>query len=173
MTVPYGPVMRLPWKRRSSAGPLVIAEWLISHEWLRWDAPRNYIAGEASYAPALTALTGPICANGYCRPVVVRFTREPRNTYDRNALRAEVAGQHVGYLRRHLAAELAPALDRGGCSSFEVPGLLRGGSTRARNVGCHVWLNRCLRPAGLAIELPRDDPEWVVPWPIHEWERPE
>jgi hypothetical protein len=103
---------------------------------------------------------------------VVRFVREPDNAYDRNAIRAEVMGHRVGYLRRHLAEQLAPALDRGRCTDFEVPGLLRGGSTRARNVGCHVWLNRCLRPRGLNIELPPEEPEWRVSWPIHDWERP-
>ena len=165
--------MRLPWKRPkpSASAVLVPTDWIASHAWLSWDAPRNYIAGEASYGKTLRKLTGPARSDGYCIPVVVQLVREPQNPYDANAIRADVSGSCVGYLRRHLAAQIAPALDQAGCSEFPVPGLLRGGSTGARNVGCHVWLNRSTAANGPVIELPRKD-EWLAPWPINEWERP-
>jgi len=164
--------MRLPWSRpKRAATP---TDWIETHAWLSWEAPRNYVAGEASYARALQALTGAPCRDGYCLPVVVRCEREPNNRYDSNAIRAIVNGHHVGYLRRHLAAQLAPALDRGRCPVFVVPGLLRGGSTSAPNVGCHVWLGRPLEPDGLVFTLPSgdEDLEYLVPWPVNEWERP-
>ena len=43
-------------------------------------------------------------------PLVLR--REPINLYDRNAIRVErLNGQQIGYLNRHLAAQLAPFFD--------------------------------------------------------------
>jgi hypothetical protein len=163
--------MRLPWKRQEPAVELVPFDWIESRAWLSWDPPRNYIAGEASYKQSLRKLTGPPRADGYCVPVVVRLVREPTNSYDANAIRADVSGACIGYLRRHLAAQLAPVLDRAKCSEFTVPGLLRGGSTAARNVGCHVWLDRSMTVNGPSLTLPRED-EWIVPWPVNAWERP-
>jgi hypothetical protein len=146
-------------------------DWIEAHAWMQWDAPRNYIAGEVSYAKALMQITGPPCANGYCWPVVVRLLREPGNPHDANAIRAEVSGARLGYLRRHLAAQVTPALDGAGLREFWVPGLLRGGSTSATHVGCHVWLDRSINDDGVEIKLPEHD-EWIVPWPINAWERP-
>lgn len=156
--------MRFPWPRRKPQEDLA-GDWIAAAAWRRWEAPRNYVAGEASYAAGLRALTGPVCRGGYCRAVVVEFVREPGNQYDPNALRAVVESHHIGYLRRHLAARIAPALDGSRLSAFEVPGILRGGSSSAPNVGCHVWLGRCVSPSGMQIDLPRSDPEWEVPWP--------
>jgi hypothetical protein len=48
--------------------------------------------------------------------------RSEHRTRDQNALRAEVGGLLVGYLRRHIAAQVASALDRFGCSEFSVAG---------------------------------------------------
>ena len=46
-------------------------------------------------------------------PLVLR--REPINLYDRNAIRVErLNGQQIGYLNRHLAAQLAPFFDNYG-----------------------------------------------------------
>lgn len=160
--------MRMPWAR--SKPSVTLDDWMTSGTWAAWEAPRNYVGGEASYGQALGSLRGPPCADGYCRAVVIRFVREPENDYDVNAFRAVVEGMHIGYLRRHIAAQLAPALDGAGFSAFDAPGLLRGGSTSARHVGCHVWLGRCLSPKGLVVELPTRDDEWEVPWPPNPWE---
>jgi hypothetical protein len=59
---------RLPPHRRG--------RWIEEAAWMGWEAPRNCIAGEASYGRALSALTGPPCADGYCRAVVVRLVRD-------------------------------------------------------------------------------------------------
>jgi hypothetical protein len=145
--------------------PVTPGDWIERDLWLLWeDAPRNYIAGESSYTGALSRLCGPICKDGYCLPVVVKLVREPRNPYDGNAFRAEVSGEHVGYLRRHLAAQLAGPADRAGLREVAVCGVIRGGATDAPNFGVHVWLNRTLTP-GVALELPDADEEWAVPWP--------
>jgi hypothetical protein len=166
--------MRLPWSRPKPSAPVTPADWMQTHAWLSWEAPRNYVAGEASYRQALSALTGVPCESGYCRPVLVRCEREPGNRYDANAIRAIVNGQHVGYLRRHLASQLAPPLDRAQCNVFIVPGLLRGGSMTAPHVGCHIWLGRPVEPEGLAFVLPSEaeDREYLVPWPVQHRERP-
>jgi hypothetical protein len=43
----------------------------------------------------------------------VTLRREPHNPFDRNAIRVDNAhGEQIGYLRKELAAQLAPAFDR-------------------------------------------------------------
>ena len=45
--------MRIPWtKRRDAAAETLASDWTRSLAWTSWEAPRNYIAGEASYAAA-------------------------------------------------------------------------------------------------------------------------
>jgi hypothetical protein len=156
--------MRLPWRRKAEPErPAVPADWIAAQRWIAWEAPRNYVAGEHSYRRALAKLAGPTCEDGYCLATEVVFVREQGNAYDPTA---EVRGQHIGYLRRHPAAQVAGSLDR--VRSFAVCGLIHGGSTDAPNLGVHVWLDRVLTP-GVALNLPPDD-EWSVPWPPHDRE---
>ena len=157
------------FRRKTKIPPNVPADWVERGLWLDWEAPRNAVAGEASNTLALSALAGPTCEDGYCFPRPVVFVREPTNPYDGNALRAEVDGQMVGYLRRQIAEVVAPPCDRAGLSTFAVAGLLRGGSTSAPNLGCHVWLSRRLSPGPRMITL-RDE-SWEVPWPPTARER--
>lgn len=169
--------MRWPWQRRPDGGghagsglsePNVPADWVERHLWAEWpECPRNLVAGEASYAPALAALAGAPCASGYCLPVAVELVREPDNGHDVNAFRAEVQGRRVGYLRRMVAEQLAGPLDAVGCSSFTVAGVVRGGSMEAPNLGCHVWLGRRLTP-GPSVSF--DDDAYEVAWPPFDGE---
>ncbi len=156
------------FSRRRLPGPNVPADWIERRLWLDWEPPRNAVAGEASNLGALVGLAGPTCEDGYCFPRPVLFVREPTNPYDGNAFRAEVDGQPVGYLRRQIAEEIAAPCDRARCSSFTVAGLVRGGSTRTPNLGCHVWLSRRLTPGP---HVPLDDDAWGVPWPPSPRER--
>lgn len=166
--------MRLPWRRNGVAPEPdlgVPADWIERRLWCGWEAPRNYVAGEQSYLAALTKIAGPTCRDGYCLPLVVSFVREPRNRYDSNAFRAEIGGRCVGYMRRHVAAQLAGPFDSQRVRKFEVCGIVRGGSETAPYLGVHVWLGRALTP-GVALEVPpeNEDPEWCVPWPPAERE---
>jgi hypothetical protein len=140
----------------------VDADWIDHEHWRHWGAPSNHIAGEASYLRALTDLVGGPCDGGYCVFTPVTFRREPGNRHDANAVRADVHGVCVGYLRRQIAAQVSPKLDRVRCRDFIVCGVIRGGATRASNLGVHVWLGRRLGP-GPAITI-SDDP-WPAPWP--------
>lgn len=144
-------------------------EWIEHRLWAGWEAPRNYVAGEQSYLAALTAMVGPTCPDGYCLPTSVTFVRERDNRYDPNAFRAEVNGRHIGYLRAHVAEQVAGPLDANRARSFMVCGLIRGGSTKAPNLGVHIWLDRSLTP-GLSLVAPpeaEENPRWLVPWPPH------
>ena len=137
------------WRRRQLelAPANVDAAWLNGDTWRGWDPPRNVVAGESHYRKQLRALTGKPRDAGYLIPAPVTIVREASNPYDCNAFRVEVAGEHVGYLARPIAAQLAAVCDDARCATFTVCGILRGGSTRARDVGVHVWLDRRLTPA--------------------------
>jgi hypothetical protein len=153
---------------RSELAPAnVAAGWGEEGGWRRWPAPSNFITGESHYTDALRALAGPPRQNGYLIPVTVTLVREPENRYDPNAFRAQVGGRRVGYIARQIAAQLAPPLDRCGCSSFQLCGVLRGGSDRAPGLGVHVWLDRRL---SAGPELVRTDDAGHVSWPPYEEE---
>jgi HIRAN domain len=138
--------------------------WESTEEWYAWEPPRNLVAGESYRQKELRKVAGirNLRAGGVVVPVEVCFVREPNNEYDRNAFRAEINGQLIGYLRREAAEQIAPTLDRARCARFTVAGVLRGGSVETPTVGCHVWLTRRTSP-GPAITLP--DQSWIVPWP--------
>lgn len=145
----------------------VDVSWIDMEEWRGWDAPGNFISGESHYKEALTALAGPPRDEGYLIPVKVAIIREPTNTYDSNAFRAEVDGRHIGYLARHIAAQLSGPLDAVGCGRFEVCGILRGGSEDAPDIGVHVWLGRRLSPGP---EIMQRDEGGLVSWPPYDGE---
>lgn len=79
------------------------------------------------------------------------FIREPRNQYDPNALRADLKGRCAGYLRRPLAAKLAPQLTRRASAPSQCAVSSAAGQ-RAPTLGVHVWLERTLTP-GLDLEV--------------------
>lgn len=97
-------------------------------------------------------------------PVTVTFVREPGNSHDPMALRAEVRGHQVGYLRRELASSVSPELDHANHSSFDLAGILRGGYKDAPNFGVHVWAGRRLSPAPDLSGFTN----YAVPWPPSE-----
>jgi hypothetical protein len=140
----------------------VEANWRDGEAWLGWDAPRNFVAGESHYMPALRTLTGDPRPGGYLIPVEVVFVREPTNEYDSNAWRAEVDGRHIGYAARHIAAQLARGLDPLRLTTFTVCGVIRGGSMDAPNIGVHVWPGR--RPCP-GPEIRQIDDALAVNWP--------
>lgn len=155
------------WRRAQLTPPNVPPDWTRADTWLRWPSPRNVVVGESNYLPALRELAGPPCEEGYCLPAEVKLVREPSNPYDANAIRAEVGGQVIGYLTRHIAAQLTPELDRARCRSFGVCGVIRGGSYEAPNLGVHVWLDMLTTP-GPEITLTDDFAE--VSWPPRDEE---
>ncbi len=149
-------------RRLQLADSNVVEGWSGGTAWLQWECPRNLVAGESFHTQALEKLTGSPRRWGYLIPVHVTLVREPTNQYDRNAFRMEITGTEVGHLRRPVAAQIAPILDKTGCTTFTVCGVLRGGQLDAPNIGCHVWLNRRLTP-GPDVTLADD--AWSVPWP--------
>lgn len=152
------------WRRLvGSSGPSAPTAWLKGTDWLDWGAPYNIIAGESHHAATLKRLTGPVRESGYCRPVLVRLRREPRNEYDQNAIAAYVAGRVVGHLRRDLAAVLAPVMDDSDLKAVAVCGVLRGGWPDAPNVGCHLWIDRMIGVDSTLFGSLVDG--WRAPWP--------
>jgi hypothetical protein len=149
-------------RRAELEPPNVASDWASSDDWRSWEAPRNFIAGESHYTKELCSLCGEPRDGGYLIPVDVVFVREKNNRFDKNAFRAEVNGRHIGYLPRHIAAQLAGPLDKGRCASFAVCGVMRGGSLKAPNIGVHVWLNRRPGPGPL---LSHADDAGAVKWP--------
>jgi hypothetical protein len=153
------------FRRRTELSDVnVPGDWGSTEQWYEWEAPRNLVAGESYRQKDLRRLARlkKLRPGGVLVPVEVCFVREPDNEHDRNAFRAEMDGQLIGYLRREAAKQIAPVLDRARCARFTVAGVLRGGSVETPSVGCHVWLTRRTTP-GPAISLADD--AWIAPWP--------
>jgi hypothetical protein len=153
------------WRRHLKAelAPGNVPEnWAITDAWREWEAPCNFVAGESFHSSQLRELTGKLREYGYLQPVEAEVIRERSNRYDANAWRVEVAGREVGHLGRHIAAQLAGALDRESVSSFRVCGLIRGGTPDAPNIGVHLWLGRRAAPGPEITQL---DDGGQVPWP--------
>jgi len=85
----------------------------------------------------------------------VRLIREPNNAYDRNAIRIETNnGQHVGYINRDAARDLAPVMD-GGATVAAYVTAIEGGAYATKTcltVGVLILGDK----AGIA-DLPVDD----------------
>ena len=143
--------------------PNLDAGW-VAEAWSSWEPPVNLIVGESYHEESFADLVGPPRPEGYLIPVVVGFFREPENPYDGNAIRAEVSGHTVGHVGRAAAAGLAARLDELSCKSFELAGVIRGGSISAPNFGVQVWLDRRAtsspRMTNLMVE--------TAPWPPAE-----
>jgi hypothetical protein len=155
-------------KRRQQAiepePPNVPDDWKDPDIWAEWDAPCNWIAGESKYPQAFAALAGEPREAGYLIPVNVVLEREPRNQYDRNAIVATADGHKIGYIGRDVAGVLAPALDGAGVTRLCVCGIVRGGYTRRKNFGVHIWLDKHPQPS-VHIDLLTDGIGQVGNWP--------
>lgn len=157
-------------KREELSEPNVHEGWMADDAWRKWEPPLNIVRGESYRQNNLVSLAGKPCKEGYLIPVQVVFIREPANEYDKNAIRAEVRGIHVGYMAKEVAAALSPALDRAHCSSFSVAGIIRGGSEKAKSFGCHVWIERRLTPGPLIRFTPEIEKEFRTNWPPSDTE---
>lgn len=65
----------------------------------------------------------------------LRFIREPKNPYDRNAIRIECNWQKIGYLSADLARDYASILDNGGKIVGSVANITGG---RGKTYGCNI-----------------------------------
>lgn len=68
-------------------------------------SPSFEIVGESHYQAALEDICGPKCEEGYHYSCSANLIPEPTNSYDRNAIRVDIDGRTVGYLRRDDAAK--------------------------------------------------------------------
>jgi hypothetical protein len=139
---------------------------IASQAWRGWPAPLNAVAGEQHYQEQIYAAAGArLLPHGHLTPVAVTLERDGGNEYDSNAVRALVNGQHVGHLRRPVAAQLGPAMDKAKIATGQVVGLLRGGASKGNVnlIGVHLWLNRILAPLP-AITMQVHE-ELLVSWP--------
>lgn len=137
-----------------------------SHEWRTWPSPLNAVGGEHHYQKQIhRALGAGLVPNGHLEVVAVTLERDAANEYDSNAVRAVVNGEHVGHLRRPIAAQLGPAMDRSKVRAGQVVGLARGGASNSGVdlIGIHVWLDRLLAPLP-AVTL-QVTPDLLVSWP--------
>jgi hypothetical protein len=155
----------VPFRRGKLIAANVDSGWAAGG-WRTWEAPRNVVVGESFKQDALRRLTGHARENGYLIPVDADLVREPENEYDTNAVRVEVNGELVGYLRRGVAAKVARPADHVRLTRFTLCGLIRGGAIDAPEVGVHLWLER-RRSEGVRVP---DSDAYPISWPPYDGE---
>lgn len=141
----------------SNLAPPNVAPGWTSGAWGEWDPPVDAVRGESHHREALLQVFGSPGLNMKTAVEAV-LTREPLNPYDRNAVRVEVAGAHVGYIAKELAEQLSPHLDGIGCPSFSVAGLIDGGGYGGGGPDVWLWFDKRLT-TGPDIDIP---PETAV-----------
>lgn len=93
------------------------------------------IVGESFRQDAIERIAGPKEPEGKQVPVGITLRCEPRNEHDRNAIRVEVFGQHVGFVDAKIAARVSPAMQHTCGGVLEGRGLVVGGWHDGDNEG--------------------------------------
>jgi hypothetical protein len=104
------------------------------------------VVGESFRQDALELVAGPKDEDGKRMVVGVTLRCEPENTHDPNAVRVEVMGQHVGYVKRGRAKQLHPRIAKCG-GATECMGMILGGWLRADGDEGHYGIRVWLRPS--------------------------
>ncbi len=75
--------------------------------------------------------------------VELALVRDPDNAYDSNAVRVQLGTLQIGFIKKPIAARIAPNIDAGERYRAEVRQVTGGGT---RSVGVNIWVSR-ERPA--------------------------
>jgi len=153
-------------KRHKLAEPNVPATWIEAGVWREWGPPLNVVRGESRRQEVLARFCGPTNRLGYLVPIAGTLCREPGNPVDRNAIRVEIEGTHVGYIAEEIAAQMSPLLDKAKCGRFSVAGVIRGGAVDAPSLGLHLWLGRRITPGPSIVidQSARAHRDYAVRW---------
>ncbi len=112
---------------------------------------RLSVVGESHYQPALkVAARGRTVAEGdldNAIPVNAVLVPEPKNKYDRNAVRVDVEGRTAGYVSRETAVLYQPVLLQLQAESKLgwCPGRIMGGGRRSYGIYLHMSPPEALR----------------------------
>ena len=99
---------------------------------LKLTGPGTYemeVVGESHYQKELNEICGERSADGKHIRVEAALVLEKGNRYDRNAVRVDISGKTVGYLRREIAALLRKQFKQDGLreEAVAVDALIQGG----------------------------------------------
>ncbi len=73
----------------------------------------------------------------------LKLVREPRNKFDKNAVKVLTEdGKQIGYLNKHVAAEIAPRLDKGSQVDCVITDLTGGGWIFKKARGCNIKITK-------------------------------
>jgi chaperonin cofactor prefoldin len=99
------------------------------------------VVGESFRRDALRRVTGADRGQEPARGHVATLTPEPANAYDRNAVKVLIAGEHVGYVPRWLAALVAAPISELTAKHGEVTAIAEiGGSDSELGFGVALYL---------------------------------
>lgn len=102
------------------------------------------VVGESYYQDALEQICGPRTRESVEQEHTARLILEDNNPRDKNAVRVEIDGKHVGYLSREVAKTYRQQIKNGGMPNAigECQALIKGGWDRDGKKGNYgVWLD--------------------------------
>jgi hypothetical protein len=130
------------------------------------------IVGESFCQEDLQRIAGPKDADGKHHSCGVTLRCEPTNTYDVNAIRAEVMGLLLGHVARDTAARLSLAMQARCRGAIEARGMIVGGwkdGESEGHYGVRVWLTTAdalrlgVDPSDIEV---RDHDEPSIQYPV-------
>lgn len=100
---------------------------------------------------------------GLSEDAELELVRQPENAHDANAIAVRYGALHLGYIRKEIAAHLAPRIDAGTRYRARVASLTGGDRQRFRGVNIYVWKKReVAAPSEEARERIRGDDEALI-----------
>lgn len=94
------------------------------------DCDEIEIVGESHYQDALIAIFGAYTKNGRSDACQADLVREPKNKFDKNAVRCEIQGKLVGYVNREEAATISAFMRKKRSTRMTVTANVNGGWNR-------------------------------------------
>jgi len=106
------------------------------------------VVGEGFRQAELEQISGPRDAEGKAHLVGAVLRCDPANEHDRNAIRVEVMGLHVGFLPKETAQLLSPSIQTHYSGVIEAVGVIVGGwddgMGDAGHYGIRLWIDKML-----------------------------
>lgn len=96
------------------------------------------IVGESHYQDALIGIFGAYTKSGRSESCQAELVREPKNKFDKNAIRCEIQGKLVGYVNKEETEHVAAHMRKKRISKMSVTANISGGWDRGgKNKGLY------------------------------------
>lgn len=120
LSTPKPPITHIPFPEHGSDHAATIND----------DCDTVEIVGESHYQNALIEIFGTYTESGRSESCQAELVREPKNKFDKNAVRCEIQGKLVGYVNKDEAEDVAAHMKKKRITKMTVTANISGGWDR-------------------------------------------